>query len=126
MNQLNEPDHTDMDAKIESELRQRLKHTQMMELEKDEVERNSKVTQDYENVRKLGFVTKRDFDEMVSGAISPQNQKIEALEKKIDILVEKILKMHARGQATALVEEQVEEPSLWKKWKSPSMKDLER
>ena len=95
------------------------------ESDKQQAEVESAAAQRFEEVRRLGFATKKDIEEFV--AAQKEKSDTEQLRRDFTELREFVLRAKARGLNTGKNEEDVAQPDgVMKAWERPFYKDFKK
>ena len=119
--QTNEPGPADGQRKVEAQVHDDLdkSYQEMLKKEQDrfESELTAKKTYEFDNVRKLGFVTQKDVEKQMQGIFGKFLEQQKANDEKIQKLTEWVMRAKSQGFNTGVTDDKPVVDDPMKKWK---------
>src|SRR3990167_7297240 len=121
MEPTNEPGPADGQAKMEAQVKNDVdaQYQELLKREQEALEEKFKgdATAKYEEVRKLGFATKKDIDQYVQGMFGKFFEEIKTMREENTKLREWVMRAKAHGLNSGAMEDTQPSDNPMKKWK---------
>lgn len=122
-NPTNEPGPADGDKKIEEKTAKSYDdmYSELLRKDQEKLEKlmTERSTQDFDSVRKLGFVTNKDVDSKIEAIFGKFVSEVQTLRDENTKLREWVMRAKAQGLNSGATEEDRREESALKSWERP-------